>query len=338
MPGALPAVAFIALVLAIVPLLLHWRSQNIPLLSIFAWLALSDLTYGINSAIWDGNVDMVGLAWCDIVTKVKIGADIALPASTLALALRVYRITLQKSRLGLRLELGICLGFPLLTMALHTIVQGHRFDIYEDFGCNPAIFLSIPSTVILDVPPLIASGVALIYCSMALVNFSRQRQAFSQLVRGSHSPQLSRSAYLRVMSLTFVLGLWNALVISLTRASTYRNGLLAWTTWNDVHAAFWLISTYPTAIIPRDVLGWLYFSWFSVPISTLFIFAFFGLGSEASVGYRASGRWLKTILRCETGSRATVSSGLLSQGGSTLESLGSIDDKYTTKIATISAV
>ncbi|KAJ6536085.1 GPCR fungal pheromone mating factor, partial [Mycena capillaripes] len=110
-------------------------------------LALCDLTYGINSIIWDGNINLVGLPWCDIATKLKIGGDIALPASTFALALRVYRITLQKSRLRIRLELAICVAFPLLIMGLrwpqilymkHPIVQGHRFDIYEDFGCNPA--------------------------------------------------------------------------------------------------------------------------------------------------------------------------------------------------------
>jgi pheromone a factor receptor len=66
MLSVLPVVAFIAFVLAIVPLLLHWRSHNIPLLSIITWLALCDLTYGINSIIWDGNINLVGLPWCDI--------------------------------------------------------------------------------------------------------------------------------------------------------------------------------------------------------------------------------------------------------------------------------
>jgi pheromone a factor receptor len=62
-----------------------------------------------------------------------------------------------------------------------TIVQGHRFDIHENFGCNPAIHLSIPSNLILDIPLLIASALALIYCSLALVNYARQRHVFSQL-------------------------------------------------------------------------------------------------------------------------------------------------------------
>jgi pheromone a factor receptor len=192
-------------------------------------------------------------------------------------------------------------------LCLDTIVQGHRFDIYEDFGCNPAIFLSIPSILILDIPPLIAAALALIYCSLALVNFSRQRQAFSQLVRKSHSAGLSKAAYLRLASLTLLLGFWNALVISSTKASAYRNGrLLPWTAWDDVHADFGIISTYPTAIIPPDIRSWLYFSWCSVPITSLFIFAFFALGAEATNEYRALVRWFGTIiLRGEAESQPT---------------------------------
>ncbi|KAJ7455445.1 GPCR fungal pheromone mating factor [Mycena latifolia] len=312
MPGALPAIAFIALVLVLIPLALHCRSRNIPLLSIIAWLAISDLIYGINTAIWDGNVDLVAPVWCDITTKLRIGSEIALPVCALALALQVYRITLQKSRLGLGAELAMCLGFPIIIMALHTIVQGHRFDVYENFGCSPAIYLSVPSIIILDIPPLIASALALMYCILALVNFARQRQAFLRMVQDSNNPGLSKSRYFRLMSLTFFLGIWNALVISLTRANAYRNGLLPWTTWDDVHSYFLIVSQYPTAVIPRDVLGWLYFDWMLVPISSFFTFAFFAFGTEATSDYRACGRWVDTtILRRQTGSQSSDKSSRL---------------------------
>ncbi|KAJ6600326.1 GPCR fungal pheromone mating factor [Mycena vulgaris] len=317
MPGALPAVAFVAFVLVLVPLFLHWKSRNIPLLFIIGWLAISDLIYGINAVIWNGNVNLVAPVWCDISTKLKIGSEIALPICALALALQVYRITLQRSRLGLGLELGICLGLPVIIMALHSIVQGHRFDVYEDFGCNAAVYLSVPSVIILDIPPLIAAALALVYCSLALVNFSKQRQAFSRIVHESRSPGLSKSRYFRLMSLTFLLGIWNALVISLTRASVYRNGLLPWTTWDDVHSYFLLVSQYPTALIPSDVLQWLYFNWMSVPISSLFVFVFFAFGAEATRDYRACGRWFETtVLRRETGSQSTLSSGQSTRVGS----------------------
>ncbi|KAJ7191406.1 GPCR fungal pheromone mating factor [Mycena pura] len=312
MPGALPAIAFVAFVLAVVPLLLHWRSGNVPLLSIIAWLAVSDLTYGINAVLWEGNVDVKDLVWCDIATKLKVGGDIALPASALALALQVYRITLQKGRLGLPLELGLCVGFPIFVMALHTIVQGHRFDIYEDFGCSPAIYVSVPSIIILDAPPLVAATSALIFCSLALINFARQRQAFTRMVKGTENGGLSKSRYTRLMSLTFLLGLWNALVIALTRSSEYRGGLLPWTTWDDVHADFGSFAgaQYPLSFIPRNLLGWLYFGWLSVPISSLFVFGFFAFGREATSGYRACTQWFgSSILRRSDASFGSLKSG-----------------------------
>ncbi|KAJ7749683.1 GPCR fungal pheromone mating factor [Mycena metata] len=309
MSGALSAAAFIAFALAFLPLLLHLRSRNIPLLSIIAWIAVSDLVYGINSVIWDENIDIVASPWCDITTKLKIGANIALPASTLVLALRVYRITLQKGRLGMPSELGVCLGFPFIIMVLHTIVQGHRFDVYEDFGCTPAIFVSIPSIIILDIPPLVASAVALIYCSLALVNFAKQRRAFLLLTRQPHSSQITKGGYLRLVLLVLVLGVWNALVIALTRASAYKNGLLPWTNWDDVHADFWLVSAYPLALVPADILGWLYFSWAAVPISSFFVFGFFGFGGDTTGTYRAVGAWFNaSMLRRGTGFQSTVAS------------------------------
>ncbi|KAJ7301567.1 pheromone A receptor-domain-containing protein [Mycena albidolilacea] len=288
-------VAFIVFILAIVSFLLHWRSHNIPLLSILIWLALSDLIYGINSMIWNENVNLIGLPWCDITTKIKIGADIALPASILALALRVYQITWQKTRLaGLSPTPDSHHGLSLVVESgTDTIVQGHRFNIYENFGCNLAIYLSIPSNLILDIPPLIASALALIYCSLALVNFARQHHVFSQLARVSQNTDLSEPAYIRLMSLTLLLGVWNALVISSTKASTYCNGrLLPWTTWDDVHSFFWIVSTYPTAVIPREVLSGLYISWPAVPISSLFVFGFFACGTEVMERQCASARSL----------------------------------------------
>ncbi|KAJ7164146.1 GPCR fungal pheromone mating factor [Mycena filopes] len=286
MPGALPAIPFLAFLLTLVPLLLHRSSRNIPLLSIILWLAISDLIYGINAVIWAGNENLTDLVWCDITTKLQIGADVALPASAFALALQVYRITLQQSRLGMPLELGICVGLPFLTMGLHTIVQGHRFDMYEDFGCQPAIYPSLPSIFLLDVPPLAAAGFGLSFCILALVNFVKQRKAFGKLSRGPRGGQgISNSAHIRLMSLTLLLGLWNAIAIPLTRAPTYYDGLLPWTSWNTVHADFWLVPQYPLAVISRDLLRWLYFSWASVPITSLFVFAFFAFGEEAKREY-----------------------------------------------------
>ena len=43
------------------------------------------------------------------------------------------------------------------------IVQGHRFDIIEDYGCRPATYVSIPSILLLWVPPLILSLLSFVF-------------------------------------------------------------------------------------------------------------------------------------------------------------------------------
>lgn len=37
---------------------------------------------------------------------------------------------------------------------LDYVVQGHRFDIVEDFGCRPTIYVSIAAICIIWVPPI----------------------------------------------------------------------------------------------------------------------------------------------------------------------------------------
>ncbi|KAF7327355.1 STE3-domain-containing protein [Mycena kentingensis (nom. inval.)] len=288
MSGALlPLISFLSIFLCGVPLVLNWRGANIPLLAILCWLLVSSMTRAVSAFLWNGNIDTQALVYCDITTKLQIGSDIALPASAFALALQVYRITLQKSRLGAVIELPICVGFPVVIMALHTIVQGHRFDIYEDLGCQPAIYVSLPSVIILDLPPLIFAALALAMSALALINFTRARDAFSKLNRTKTRTFLNKNQahYIRLMALTFLLGVWDATVIGLTRSSMYRAGLLPWTTWAEVHAEFLSFegARYRLADIPADLLGWIYFSWASVPVTCFFVFVFF---SEVATGWR----------------------------------------------------
>ena len=51
---------------------------------------------------------------------------------------------------------------------LDYIVQGHRFDILEDVGCWPTIYLSIPAIPLVYIWPLIISLISVPYCGMFL--------------------------------------------------------------------------------------------------------------------------------------------------------------------------
>ncbi|KAJ6457690.1 putative fungal pheromone GPCR, STE3-type [Mycena sanguinolenta] len=289
--------AFIAAALVLVPLPGHWRAQNIATLSIIAWLFVLNLSYAINALIWAGNANIVALMWCDIVTKIKIGATVALPSSCLSLGLQLHGIagslkTPNRGRRGVLVDVALCWGLPVLIMSLHYIVQGHRFDIVEDLGCRPAMYISVLSLLLVDLPPAVASGLALLYCGLAVFYFSRRRMAFTQATNCSDSV-LTRSHYIRLMAMTTVLGTWNAITISIGLWATYSAGFRPWTSWSDVHFEFSRIQPYLLAGIPDNLLWLTYALWAAIPISSVLFFSFFSFGGDAIKEYNYLFQWIR---------------------------------------------
>jgi pheromone a factor receptor len=50
------------------------------------------------------------------------------------------------------------------TTQIDYIVQGHRFDIVEDVGCWPTIYISVPAIPLVYIWPLIINLVSIPYC------------------------------------------------------------------------------------------------------------------------------------------------------------------------------
>lgn len=204
---SLPAGAFLAAALVLVPLPWHWQARNIGTLSIIAWLFVVNMIYAINAIVWDANVNNPAPIWCDIselqnsllmlsrqtdiylATKLIIGANTALPLATMCvckhLALvsskRVARLDHDDKRRRMIFDAVICFGIPLIFMALRKflgsifarlnsphgttdyIVQGHRYDIVENFGCQPATYFSVEGIIIVLLPPLVLATATLVY-------------------------------------------------------------------------------------------------------------------------------------------------------------------------------
>ena len=59
-------VAFLAAFLLAIPLKWQWKSKNIAILSIIAWLFVTDIIYAVDALVWAGNVDIRAPVWCDI--------------------------------------------------------------------------------------------------------------------------------------------------------------------------------------------------------------------------------------------------------------------------------
>ncbi|CAK5275043.1 unnamed protein product [Mycena citricolor] len=300
MPSALVAAPVAAGVLVLATLPHHWRVGNIATRSIIAWLLAYNLIYAVNSTVWAGNVEIVVPVWCDISTKVKIGADMGLPGCVLCLARRLNRIARGLPSAGTDwphrlLDFMLCMGFPVVIMALHVIVQGHRFDIVENIGCLPAIYISLPSVIILDVSAFIPASLALVYCSSASVRLWRRRLAFRKVVEicdDGLADSMTAPRYIRLMVMTFCLGTWNAVLVSISAANEYSGGLQPWVSWAFVHDDFGNIGLFPAAKFSPGAKHYLYILWWAVPMSSLCFFVFFGLGADAMQDYRGVVAWL----------------------------------------------
>ncbi len=142
---ALPITAFIGAILVLFPLPSHWRARNYATISLIAWLFVIDIIYGINSAIWNDNIRIQLLVWCDIsafslpassspftdkgaliATKLIIGASVALPATAMCICKhlesvasgRIVRISHADKQRRMFFELALCFLLPAVIMAL----------------------------------------------------------------------------------------------------------------------------------------------------------------------------------------------------------------------------
>lgn len=245
----------------------------------------------------------VAPVWCDIATKIQIGANMALPACCLCICIQLARIASVRqaqstytSKLRRTLvDTAICWLLPMIYMALHYIVQGHRFDIVEDFGCRPTIYVSIAAICIIWVPPITVALLTVGYAGVAVMYFFRRRITFAKNLRDSKTG-LTTSQYFRLMGMAVVEMFWGLLVTSLNMWFTCQHGLRPWISWDNVHDGFSQIAYFPTVIIPPTTLAWTYALWCVVPISSVLFFAFFSFGEDAMKDYRKSLQWFRTMV------------------------------------------
>ncbi|KAG8848624.1 a-factor receptor [Serendipita sp. 411] len=173
------------------------------------------------------------------------------------------------------MDLLIGLGIPALVMILHYIVQGHRYDILEDYGCWPTIYMTPLAIPLVLLWPLLISAVSIPYCVLSYRSFYRHRANFQKYLapgtsspsptfssprspgspRSPHSPRspsspipaarqfLTPDRYLRLMALSsmellLVLPLNLLSFISNLTSSSSSPALRPYSSWGDVHSNF----------------------------------------------------------------------------------------------------
>ncbi|CAE6473825.1 unnamed protein product [Rhizoctonia solani] len=80
-------------------------------------------------------------------------------------------------------------------------LQGHRFDIIEDFGCNPTDYMPVASLFLAYLPSLALALITLVYSGIALRWFFHRRTQFQAVLQSSNSG-LATGRYLRLIALS----------------------------------------------------------------------------------------------------------------------------------------
>ena len=93
---AFQIIAPLSMILVLLPLPWHWSAGNVGTVLYIAWSFLGSLVFFVNSIIWDGNLSNPAPVWCDISTKFIVGLNVSIPAVSLCINRRLYKIVTMK--------------------------------------------------------------------------------------------------------------------------------------------------------------------------------------------------------------------------------------------------
>ncbi|KDQ50574.1 hypothetical protein JAAARDRAFT_141773 [Jaapia argillacea MUCL 33604] len=289
------ALSFISLSFVTVPFYWHLEAWNTGTCLYMGWTAIQLLNLFINSVVFNGHAENVAPVWCDISSRIFVGASVAIPAASLCINRRLYHIasiktvtkTKAEKRRDIMIDLMIGLGIPLLQMCLQYIVQGHRFNIFEDVGCYPFTWNVTPAYPLTFCWPLAISVVSASYCIRTLRCFAKRRREFNEIL--SSNRNLTQSRYFRLMCLS---GVELVFGIPLSSYSIYLNitgsPIHRWVSWENTHWGFSRVDQFPSILWHNEptLAASLELSrWLTIFCACIF-FAFFGFADEARKHYR----------------------------------------------------
>ncbi|KAG6835352.1 hypothetical protein H0H93_002261 [Arthromyces matolae] len=185
-------------------------------------------------------------------------------------------------------DLAIGLGIPAIQMPLQFVVQGHRYDIWEDIGCYPTTVNTPPAYPLTFVWPNVIGLISAVYCTvLSLRAFMKHRARFSEFITSNTT--LTTNRYFRLMSLATV-----ELVFStpISAYGLYLNAthkpIYPWQGWANLHFDWYLIDQYPAVLWRANRIETitLELSRWSLVFCAFLFFGFFGFANEAKKHYR----------------------------------------------------
>ncbi|EED83530.1 hypothetical fungal pheromone GPCR [Postia placenta Mad-698-R] len=287
------AFSFIGFVLVTIPLYWHLEAWNMGCVLYIFWSGTQCLIQFINMTIWKNNVINWVPVWCDITTRFRLAYSIGICTASLIINRRLYKIatvsTVSITHLDRRrmimVDLAIGLTPSILVVALYWFIQGHRFDLYEGYGCIQEIPNTILAYFLYTTWPIVIGLISMVYCAMTLRAFLKRRKQFNELM--SSNKNLTFNRYLRLMGLasiemlcTVPLGIWSVVEDS-------RFPIYTWYGLGNLHYDFSRVDQYPSIIWVNNPLmrEAIVFDIWDVITCSLVFFAFFGCAEEARRHY-----------------------------------------------------
>ncbi|KAG9093682.1 a-factor receptor [Ceratobasidium sp. 370] len=192
------------------------------------------------------------------------------------------------------LDLSFGVGLPILVMALHYIVQDHRFDILEDYGCWPVTYNTLLAIPLVLIWPIGISVASLIYAGLTIHVLLQYRTALDGTLSKTGGG-LSKGTYFRLMALAsteILFSLPFSLFLLINNVSS--SSLNPWISWADTHSGFSRINFVPFVFINAqpatraliEVSRWV------TPAGAFYFFLYLGVPREARVEYLKMFWWV----------------------------------------------
>ncbi|KAJ2928483.1 hypothetical protein H1R20_g8608, partial [Candolleomyces eurysporus] len=124
-----PIFSFLGFILSITPLPWHLQAWNSGTVYFMMWSALACLNMFINSIVWADNARNTAPIWCEISIRIMLGSAVGIPASSLCINRRLYKIanaqavaiTRSEKIKGILVDTAVCVLFPLVYLVMGCI-------------------------------------------------------------------------------------------------------------------------------------------------------------------------------------------------------------------------
>ncbi|KAM5538798.1 hypothetical protein V8D89_007520 [Ganoderma adspersum] len=290
---AFPILSLIGSVLVIIPLPWHFQAWNSGTCLFMIWTSIACLNLGVNAIVWNDNVINRGPVWCDISSRIIVAVGVAIPASSLCINRRLFKIATMRTasisraekRQAVLVDLAIGAGIPLLQLVAFHIVNGHRFDIFEQVGCYPYVYNTPLAFPLVYIWPLVIGLCSAVYCVMSLRAFALRRAQFSEFLSASASLTIGR--YFRLMALATAELMCTTPIAAYGLSLNARSQIHPWISYADTHFGYSRVDQWAAVLWkaqPNSTVIFALTRWLTVLCAFIF-FGFFGFADEARRNY-----------------------------------------------------